>query len=166
MNARGIPLAAHAVQMWGDTPSLVLAGGYPIQSWLGGVPHPALAWGGGGLPHPILEGCSTIRFWMEGTPSSPWGGTPSSPGPTSSPGWGYPIQSWLQLPHQDWVSPTWGWVHPGKDMGPVEVLWDRDGVPTERTWDQWRYYGMEMGYPCEQRDTCENSAFPILRVRP
>ena len=49
-------------------------------------------------------------------------------------------------------------------MGPVEVLWDGDGVPQkghgtsgsimgwrwgtpERIWDQWKYYGMEMGYP-------------------
>ena len=33
-----------------------------------------------------------------------------------------------------------------KKMGPVEVLWDGDGVPSERTWDQWKYYGVEMGY--------------------
>ena len=38
-------------------------------------------------------------------------------------------------------------VPPGKDMGPVEVLWDGDGVPLERTWEQWKYCGMEMGYP-------------------
>ena len=54
--------------------------------------------------------------------------------------------------------------YPQKDMGPVEVLWDGDGIPPEghgtsgsimgwrwytprRTWDQWKYYGMEMGYP-------------------
>ena len=34
---------------------------------------------------------------------------------------------------------------PGKDMGPLEVIWDGDGVPPERTWDQWKYYGKEMG---------------------
>ena len=32
-------------------------------------------------------------------------------------------------------------------MEPVEVLWDGDWVPPERTWDEWKYYGMEMGYP-------------------
>ena len=40
---------------------------------------------------------------------------------------------------------------PRKDMGPVEALWDGDGVPPERTWDQWKYYGMEMGYPPPQK---------------
>ena len=29
----------------------------------------------------------------------------------------------------------------------MEVLWDGDGVPLEGTWDQWKYYGMEIGYP-------------------
>ena len=54
-------------------------------------------------------------------------------------------------------------------MGPVEVLWDRDGVPPlKRTWEQWKYYGMEMGSPLgvdRQTDTCKNSTFPILRMR-
>ena len=59
----------------------------------------------------------------------------------------------------------WRLGTPRKDMGPVEVLWDRDGAspkkghgtsgsimgmemgyPLERTWDQYKYYGMEMGY--------------------
>ena len=43
--------------------------------------------------------------------------------------------------------PYQGLPHPISDMGPVEVLWDGDGVPPERTWDQWKYYGMEMGLP-------------------
>ena len=30
-------------------------------------------------------------------------------------------------------------VPPGRDLGPVT------GVPPGRTWDQWKYYGMEMG---------------------
>ena len=38
-------------------------------------------------------------------------------------------------------------VQPRKDMGPVAVLWDVHGVPLVGTWDQWKYYGMEMGYP-------------------
>ena len=79
------------------------------------------------------------------------------------PDWGYPgvgtpppeagvSPPWIGVP------PTWDWgtplgkdlrlvtgVPPGKNMGPVEVLWNGDGVPSERTWDQWKYYGMEMG---------------------
>ena len=35
---------------------------------------------------------------------------------------------------------------PERDMGPVEVLWDRDGV-----------------HPREQTDTCENSTFHISK---
>ena len=60
-------------------------GGYPIQSWVGGVPHPVLA-----------------------------GGTPSSPGgwgyPIQSWPGGYPIQSWPgRYPIQSWPG---GGVHP------------------------------------------------------
>ena len=33
---------------------------------------------------------------------------------------------------------------PRKDMGPVEVLWDGEWVTSpERTWDQWKHYGIE-----------------------
>ena len=37
----------------------------------------------------------------------------------------------------------------------------------EATWDQWKYYGMEIWCPlrCEQTDTCENSTFSILWMR-
>ena len=42
-----------------------------------------------------------------------------------------------------------GWGTPGKDMGPVEVLWDGGGVPL----------------PGVNRHACENSAFPILQMR-
>ena len=34
-------------------------------------------------------------------------------------------------------------------MGPVEVLWDGDGISPR----------------CEQTDTCENSTFPILGMQ-
>ena len=49
----------------------------------------------------------------------------------------------------------------------LEVLWDGDWVPLERTWVQWKYYGMEMGYSslCEQTETCENSTSVVLRTR-
>ena len=40
----------------------------------------------------------------------------------NSPGWGYPILSWL-------------------------------GYPLKGTWDQWKYYGREMGYSCKGHGT-------------
>ena len=72
----------------------------------------------------VLAGGYPIPEWS--TPSQV-GGTPSQdgrvvshPGVPSCPdlAGGYPI-------------PAWGYpgVHPRKDMGPVEVLWDGDGVP-------------------------------------
>ena len=89
---------ASAVLSGGGTPSL--ARRYPILA--GGVPHP----------------------WLEGTPS--WlGGTPFL---------GYPTCLGLRYLHVcDWGPPRKGpgTSHlgtPHKDMGPVEVLWDRDGV--------------------------------------
>ena len=87
------------------------------------------------------------------------------------PGQGEVSPSWYPLPILTWlgrgypipglgVPPPWGTpcrdlgpvigVPPRKDMGPVEVLWDGDGTPLERIWDQWKYYGMEMGYPQPQ----------------
>ena len=57
-------------------------------------------------------------------------------------------------------------VPPGKDMGPVEVSWDGDGVPPERTWHQWKYYGMEMGYSPSGVDKQTNwNYYLILRMR-
>ena len=80
------------------------------------------------------------------------GGSPIQSWPSS----GYPIQDrggtlilfWGTLPpttRKD-TRPVTG-VPPGKDMGPMEVLWDGDGVTPclERTWDQWNYYRMVMG---------------------
>ena len=96
------------------------------------------------------------------------GGTPSCPG------WGIPLTS-------DCCTPLGLGYTPGKDIGPVEVLqdregvpleriwdsrtlWDGDGIAPERAWDQWKYYGMEMGYTsrCEQT---ENITFPFLPMR-
>ena len=48
------------------------------------------------------------------------------------------------VPHPDPIMgypPARTGVPPGRDLKPVT------GVPPERTWDQWKYYGMEMGYP-------------------
>ena len=41
-------------------------------------------------------------------------------------------------------------------MGPVEVLWDGNGVPPERAWDQWNYYPPP---PREGIHTRENITF-------
>ena len=90
----------------------------------------------------------------------------------SYPGW-YPIPE--DTPSQDGgarlgvhpLSLTRLRGNPRKAMGPVKVLWEGDGYPLpERTWDQWKYYGVEMGYPaprCGQTDTCKNSTFPSYR---
>ena len=82
------------------------------------------------------------RSIMGGVPH-PWPGVPPCSdlaGGYPTPGQGYPgippILTSLGVP----------WVLPGRDLEPVEVLWDGDGVPPERTWDQLKYYGMEMGY--------------------
>ena len=70
---------------------------------------------------------------------------------TPSPARGYPIPGWEEGVLPSWgTSPSWpGWGvphpwtggYPCPDLGPVT------GVPLERTWDQWKYYGMEIGYP-------------------
>ena len=58
------------------------------------------------------------------------GGIPSPGQEQLSPGWGggYPRPSWGGEFHCPWVPRTNHW-----------------GTPTERTWDQWKYYEMEMG---------------------
>ena len=49
--------------------------------------------------------------------------------PPSGPGWGTPIWTWLRYPSQ-------------------EGTWDQSlGYSPKNTWDQLKYYGMEMGYP-------------------
>ena len=59
--------------------------------------------------------------------------------------------------------------YPLEDMEPVEVLWDGDDVPFQRTWNQWKYYGMEMGYPTPAQlwtdKQTENISFAILRMQ-
>ena len=93
-----------------------------IQSWLEDTLHPVLA---GVVPHPILAGRDI----------------------PSCPDRGYPI---LWYPQEM----TWGQSPgtPKKDLGSVKLLWDGDGVPHERTWDQWKYYEMEIGYPSPRKD--------------
>ena len=76
---------------------------------------------------------------------------PSSP----CQGVGYRIQSSPErVPHP--VLAGRGDVpHPtlARGPGPVELLWDGDGVPPERTWDQWKYYRMEVGTPWKGHGT-------------
>ena len=78
-------------------------------------------------------------------PISSWGGTHPGVPPVRDPG---PVTG---VPHRKDMRPAevlWDGdgVPPKKDMGPVEVLLDGDGYSLERTWDQWKYYRMEMGY--------------------
>ena len=95
-----------------------LSGAVP-QSWWGGIPLCP----GWGVSHPVLAGgIYPILTWLGSTPSCPdqdvshldmtRGG--SCPG--------------VPPPSQDWGTPTCLPPSPRKDMGPVEVLWDGDGV--------------------------------------
>ena len=74
-----------------------------------------------------------------------WGITPVLTWQEVSPclGLGYPLRRDL--------GPVTG-VPPRKNMGPVEVLWDGHGAPLPNP-------------GCGQTHTCENSTFPILRMR-
>ena len=49
------------------------------------------------------------------------------------------------------------WYRYGTSGSIIGLRW---GTP-ERTWDQWKYCGLEMGYPpkVKQADTCENIPF-------
>ena len=49
---------------------------------------------------------------------------------------------WGSVPHPWWGYPILGTVLPCPDL-----VRGYPGVPPERTWDQWKYYGMKMGYP-------------------
>ena len=149
VNARGIPPATWQV--------LLLC--YPIPSE--GYPIP----GQGGTP-PLAGESPT---WGIPNLTCP-GGTPSLagvgvtyPGVPSRKGHG--TSHWGSPPRKDMGPIEVLWDRDGipspERTGPVEVLWDRDGVPARKEWDQWNYYGIEMGYPlCGQTHTCENSTFP------
>ena len=110
----------HAARRVSSAPYAVLSWGIPHP----GYPHPDLAKGYPipGWGYPILG--TPVLTWAEGTP--PWV-TPIQEWNTSQEGnWdqslGYP------LPQKGPGTSHWG-THLGKDMGPVKVLWDGDGVP-------------------------------------
>ena len=101
-------------------------------------------------------------MWATLSPVLTWpGSNPSLAGVPHHPdlAGGYPIP--------DQVLPIWTWQgYPHLDLARVppvltilgSYLGPLTGVPPERTWDQLKYYGMEMGYPSPaygQRDTCE-----------
>ena len=81
--------------------------------------NPSAVLSQGRVLHPQWEG--------GGCPILGWWGTPN---------WGVLLSIW------DWGTPTpWTGVHPRKET------WNQSlGYPSERTWCQWKYYGMEMGY--------------------
>ena len=139
---------------------------------LGSPPPPCPnTWLGGGST-PSQDGATTILTWLGGTPFKdphlhpiilplvpcPFWGKGSTPGSPPQPG-------------QDGGYPRTGHpLAPRKDMGPVEVLWDRDGVPPWKghAWGQWKYYGMEMGYPspgCGQTNKLKLWPSLIIRMR-
>ena len=105
------------------------------------VTNPSITCRGGGY--------SILSFsWIRGVPTL---SCPRQKVPLSSPGWKYPILPWPVDPQKGPGTSGsimgWRWVPPRKDMGPVYILWNGDGVPPERPCNQWKYYGMEMGYP-------------------
>ena len=126
VNTRGIPPAVYQV--------------LPLLSYSTGVP-PSLA---GGVPYRWMG-----RYPISGQGvSHPWWGVPY-PWMGRYPPYldrGYPILTWLGHPHPDLDLARV--PSPRRDLGsvigiPLQSL----GYPPERTWDQWKYYGMEMGYP-------------------
>ena len=79
------------------------------------------------------------------------GGTPSMAGGT--PIMGYSLSPRPDLtggtPYLVWEYPIPDWGYPHHGVPPI-LTWDQSlGYPLERTWDQWKYDGMEMemGYP-------------------
>ena len=113
-----------------------LSGGSPVfgrglpQSWHG-VPQSVA---GGGYPSP----------WQRAPQSRQVG----SPGEGySSPGWmGYPIPNLGNKPI--WIIPQGKNLETitGVPLPQVRNLGPATGYPPERAWDQWKYYGMKMGY--------------------
>ena len=59
---------------------------------------------------------------------------------------GNPAGTGLPLPGTGVLPTLLGVPSPGTQVLPGRVLGPVTGLPPERTWDQWKYYGMEMGY--------------------
>ena len=96
-----------------------------------------------GVPHPWMR---LPHLWTWGHPIPGWGIPPSGPNQ------GTPCLDLTGIsPHLDLA----GVQPPVRDLGAVtglppaswEGTWDQSlGYPQKRTWDQWKYYGMEVGY--------------------
>ena len=82
-------------------------------------------------------------------PCSGWGGGryPILTGPGR-----YPIREYSQA--RTGVPPSGTGVPPTRDWG-TPPTWDL-GTPLERTWDQGKYCGMEMGYPQKGHEASGN----------
>ena len=90
--------------------------------------------------HIILRVATTSHAVL----SRGWGGTPSLAGEV-------PCLGLLPLPD---LAGGGGVAHPWPGGVP-------QGTPPERTWDQWKYYGMDGYSPgCRRTHTCENIIFP------
>ena len=117
-------------------------GGYTIQSWRWGRPHPVLNWGGYpiqslGVPHPVLDGGypHADLGWGYPSPVQTWDGVPAPISkmryPPSGAGMGYPPPSrpevGYSLCQQDGVNPPLPPPHPpsGPWMGTPIQTWDR-----------------------------------------
>ena len=143
----------------GGYPSPVLVRGTTVLSWLGGGGAPVLSWPKG-YPSAVLAGEYPSPVFSIKYPSPVLDGGYPRTGVPPCLRLVYPLPesgialtgTGLPLPQWDWDTPTWDWgTLPRKDMGPVKVLWDGNGVnppPQEgHGTSGWRYYGMEIGFP-------------------
>ena len=111
-----------------------------------GVPYP---WSG--VPHP-WSGYPPVWTWLGYPPVWTWPGYPSS-----GSGWGTPQEgawnqslrypperTWDQLKYYEMEMGT-----PRKDMGPVEVLWDGEGVLPSPVWTNKQTETITFPHPSE-----------------
>ena len=96
-----------------------------------------------------------LLFCPGGYPNLTWlGGTPR---------WGTPCPD-LALEH-----PNLTWLGVSHLVNPQEGSWDQSlEFPLERTWDRWKYYGKQMGYPpphgFEMTNKLKQLPSPILLI--
>ena len=94
--------------------AMLVGGGYPIQSWWWGVPHPVMGDTLGTPHHPDLA-----RVWVPWVPPTiqTWlGGYPGYP-PPSRPGMGYPSPSRPEMGYPCHPDLRWGTPPPRPGMG-------------------------------------------------
>ena len=145
--------ARYPVLSWRGCTQSCSGWGYPSLSSGEGVPQSCPAAEGEGCPGPVLAGGTPVLFcqgdvsflsWQGGTPVLPHTGVPHFPPGncgTHHLGMGYPSLGLGTPPHPLRL----GYPPPGTEV--PSPAWDWGTPPPQRTWEQLKYYGMEMGYP-------------------